>query len=63
MAKLAESLSYKSVLRRGFAVVRTEKGKPVHQAADVSQWQALRLEFADGEVAVREDSPKQRSLL
>ena len=63
MAKLAESLSYKSVLRRGFAVVRTEKGKPVHQAADVSQCQALRLEFADGEVAVREDSPKQRSLL
>ncbi len=63
MAKLAESLSYKSVLRRGFAVVRTEKGKPVHQAADVSQWQALRLEFADGEVAVRENSPKQRSLL
>ena len=63
MAKLAESLSYKSVLRRGFAVVRTEKGKPVHQAADVSQWQALRLEFADGEVAVREDSSKQRSLL
>ena len=63
MAKLAESLSYKSVLRRGFAVVRTEKGKPVHQAADVSQWQALRLEFADGEVAVREDSPKQRRLL
>ncbi len=63
MAKLAESLSYKSVLRRGFAVVRTEKGKPVHQAADVSQWQALRLEFADGEVTVREDSPKQRSLL
>jgi exodeoxyribonuclease VII large subunit len=63
MAKLAESLSYKSVLRRGFAVVRTEKGKPVHQAADVSQWQALRLEFADGEVAVREDSPKQRNLL
>ena len=63
MAKLAESLSYKSVLRRGFAVVRTEKGKPVHQAADVSQWQALRLEFADGEVAVRENSPKQRNLL
>lgn len=63
MAKLAESLSYKSVLRRGFAVVRTEKGKPVHQAADVSQWQALRLEFADGELAVREDSPKQRRLL
>ena len=63
IAKLAESLSYKSVLRRGFALVRTEKGKPIHYAADVRQWQALRLEFADGEVSVREDSPKQGKLL
>ena len=59
VAKLAESLSYKSVLRRGFALVRTEKGKPIHYAADIKQWQALRLEFADGEVTLREDSPKQ----
>jgi hypothetical protein len=29
----------------------------------VRQWQALRLEFADGEVNVREDSPKQGRLL
>ena len=63
VAKLAESLSYKSVLRRGFALVRTEKGKPIHYAADIKQWQALRLEFADGEVTVREDSPKQGRLL
>ena len=63
VAKLADSLSYKSVLRRGFALVRNDKGKPVHQAADIGMWQPLRLEFADGEVAVREDSPKQKSLL
>ena len=63
VAKLAESLSYKSVLRRGFALVRTEKGKPIHYAADIKQWQGLRLEFADGEVSVREDSPKQGRLL
>jgi len=63
VAKLADSLSYKSVLRRGFAVVRTEKGKPVHQAADIRPGEVLRLEFADGEVTVREDSPKQRRLL
>ena len=63
VAKLADSLSYKSVLRRGFALVRTERGKPVHAAADIRQWQALRLEFADGEVIVREDSPKQGRLL
>ena len=63
VAKLADSLSYKSVLRRGFAVVRTEKGKPVHQAADIRPGEVLRLEFADGEVTVREDSPKQARLL
>ena len=63
VAKLADSLSYKSVLRRGYALVRTDKGQPVHAAAAVKQWQALTIEFADGEVRVREDSPKQGRLL
>lgn len=63
VAKLVDSLSYKSVLRRGFALVRDEKGNPVHHAADIGKWQALRLEFADGDVNVREDSPKQGTLL
>ena len=62
-AKLVDSLSYKSVLRRGFALVRDDKGRPVHHAGDVRQWAALSLEFADGEVKVREDSPKQGRLL
>lgn len=53
VAKLAESLSYKPVLRRGFALVRTEKGTPVHHASDIGKWQALRLEFADGKATVR----------
>ena len=63
VAKLADSLSYKSVLRRGFALVRTDKGKPIHAASDVKPWQALTIEFADGQVNVREDSPKQGKLL
>lgn len=63
VAKLVESLSYKSVLKRGFALVRDERGRPVHYAADVKQWQSLKLEFGDGEVQVREDSPKQGRLL
>ncbi len=63
VAKLVDSLSYKSVLKRGFALVRDETGSPVHSAADVKQWQALRLEFGDGEVQVREDSPKQGRLI
>ena len=63
VAKLAESLSYKSALRRGYALVRNDKGQPIHAASAVKQWQALTIEFADGEVKVREDSPKQAKLL
>ena len=43
--------------------MRDEKGKPVHHAGDVRLGAALRLEFADGEVKVREDSPRQGRLL
>ncbi len=63
LAKLIDSLSYKSVLRRGYALVRTETGTPVHQAAAVKPWQPLTIEFADGEVRVREDSARQGRLL
>ena len=61
--KLLASLSYKSVLQRGFAVVRDAKGIPVHSAAAIKPAQRLTVEFADGRVKVREDSgPKQGSL-
>ena len=63
VVKLADSLSYKSVLRRGFALVRDEEGRPVHAASEIRPWQPLRLEFADNDVKVREDSPKQGKLL
>jgi exodeoxyribonuclease VII large subunit len=63
VTKLADSLSYRSVLRRGFALVRDGTGQPVYAAAGVQHGQALRLEFADGEVSVREDSPEQGRLL
>ena len=44
-AKLIDSLSYKSVLRRGFALVRDNKGSAVHSAAAVKQghWQVAFL--------------------
>jgi exodeoxyribonuclease VII large subunit len=62
-AKLLASLSYKSVLQRGFALVRDAKGQPVHARADVKPGQGLEIEFADGRVKAREDSgPKQGSL-
>lgn len=63
VCKLVESLSYRSVLRRGYALVRDETGATVHAAAGIQRGQALRLEFADGAVKVREDSGPQGRLL
>jgi len=63
-SKLLTSLSYKSVLQRGFALVRDDKGQAVRAAAAVMPGQPLAIEFADGSVKVKEDSgPKQGRLL
>jgi exodeoxyribonuclease VII large subunit len=62
--KLMASLSYKSVLRRGFALVRDDRDQPIHAAAAIKPGATLAIEFADGRVKVREDSgPKQGRLL
>jgi len=62
-AKLLESLSYRSVLRRGFALVRSEDGVPVRSAQAVKPGQRLLIELGDGTIKVREDSgSKQGSL-
>ena len=53
-AKLFASLNYKSVLRRGFALVRDEHGSPVRSKEEVAAAQKLAIEFADGVVSVRE---------
>jgi exodeoxyribonuclease VII large subunit len=52
-AKLFQSLNYKSVLARGFAVVRDAAGKPIRAAAEVKSNAALAIEFADGEIHVQ----------
>lgn len=52
-AKLLASLSYKSVLQRGFALVRDEAGQAIRSAAAVKPAQALAIEFADGGIAAR----------
>jgi exodeoxyribonuclease VII large subunit len=49
--KLLTALSYRSVLARGFALVRDEAGHPLHNAASVGPNAALSIEFADGRVA------------
>ncbi|TAI61438.1 exodeoxyribonuclease VII large subunit, partial [Bradyrhizobium sp. Leo170] len=53
--KLLAALSYRSVLARGFALVRDEAGHPVHAAASVAPNALLSIEFADGRVAATAD--------
>jgi len=49
--QLLTALSYRSVLARGFVLVRDEAGHPLHAAADVGAGARLELEFSDGRVA------------
>ena len=49
--RILQSLSYRNVLQRGFALVRDAEGGSVRQAAAVTPGMALSLEFADGRVS------------
>jgi exodeoxyribonuclease VII large subunit len=49
-ASLLESLSYRGVLERGFALVRDERGELVDGAVKARALAALELEFHDGRV-------------
>ena len=48
LGTLFDSLNYKSVLARGFALVRDADGLPLRSADEVADGRALMLEFADG---------------
>jgi len=48
--RVAETLSYKNVLARGFALVADAEGRPVRSAAQVASGAALTIEFQDGKV-------------
>lgn len=54
--RLAEGISHKRILERGFALVRDENGAMVRGKAAVSAGQHLSLQFADGTVQVQEAS-------
>lgn len=56
-SKLLQSLSYRSVLARGFAVVRGDDGLPLPLAARVAPGARLSIEFSDGKVAATADTP------
>jgi exodeoxyribonuclease VII large subunit len=54
--QLLTALSYRSVLARGFALIRDEAGHPLHAAADVGPGARLELEFSDGRVGATADA-------
>ncbi|NOZ66583.1 MAG: exodeoxyribonuclease VII large subunit [Alphaproteobacteria bacterium] len=51
VSRLFDSLNYKRVLDRGFAVVRDGKGRAVTLAAGISSGDGLDMEFSDGHVS------------
>ena len=58
-AKLLASLSHKSVLERGFALVRDENGRMLRSVKKAHAGQILDLELADGHIQSRvENNPK-----
>jgi len=56
LAKRLNSASPKSVLNRGYVLLRDELGRPVMRRAEVKPAQALTAEFADGVIGVRAGS-------
>jgi exodeoxyribonuclease VII large subunit len=54
-AQVLSAVSYRSVLARGFALVRDEGRAPLRRAKAIAPHQALRIEFADGEIAATAD--------
>ena len=56
--QLLTALSYRSVLARGFALVRDEAGHPMHAAENIGPSARLEIEFADGRVAATADADR-----
>ncbi|WNV08430.1 exodeoxyribonuclease VII large subunit [Tardiphaga sp. 709] len=57
-SQLLGALSYRSVLARGFALVRDEQGAALHAAANIGTGARLSIEFADGRVSVTADGDR-----
>jgi exodeoxyribonuclease VII large subunit len=56
--QLLAALSYRSVLTRGFALVRDEQGHPLHAAAAIGPGAHLSIEFSDGRVGAIADADR-----
>jgi exodeoxyribonuclease VII large subunit len=48
--RVLQSLSYKNVLKRGYAVIRDDENRPVSQAAMLPSGAGISIEFADGRI-------------
>ncbi len=56
--QLLAALSYRSVLTRGFALVRDAEGHPLHAAGAIGPGAHLSIEFADGRVGATADADR-----
>ncbi len=56
--QLLAALSYRSVLTRGFALVRDADGHPLHAAAAIGPGAHLSIEFSDGRVGAVADADR-----
>lgn len=61
MGRLLESYSYTSVLKRGFAVVLTDKNKVVSSVNQAQNQARLQIEFADGKINVMLEKKRSKS--
>ncbi len=52
-SQLLAAFSYRSVLARGFALVRDRAGRPLRAAASVTVGTSMDIEFSDGHVGAR----------
>jgi len=55
--ELLAAFSYRGVLARGFALVRDAKGRPLRTAAAITAGMPLDIEFADGRIGARAETP------
>lgn len=60
VSQLFESLNYKAVLARGYAIVRDAEGDPISSAAAVQPSDTLAITFADGIVRATADGPRPK---
>jgi exodeoxyribonuclease VII large subunit len=56
MGRLLDSVSYRHVLARGYALVHDQRGRPLRKAGDIAAGQLLTLEFVDGKVGAVADN-------